>query len=101
MLAWRFAGSAADNPAANAKTSFGHSESDVPLIEEMQLLASSAIKHTIIVDDIDMILNRIGWGRCIKYQQLFDALARLPGYRLKILDSKLRRRSQWLLTPIE
>jgi hypothetical protein len=79
----------------------GHAESDSPLIEELHVLARSTIKHTIVVDDVDMILNRIGWGRSIKFHQLFDALARLPGYRLKVLDSKLSRRSQWLLTPMQ
>lgn len=79
----------------------GHSNTSTPLIEELHVLAKCPIKHSFIIDDIDMILKRIGWGTQIELDRLFDALAKLPGYQLKVLDSKARKRSQWLLTPID
>jgi hypothetical protein len=77
----------------------GHSEDNCPLLVELEILSRSNIKHTICIDDIDMILNGWSWGKMIPLQSLYEAIALLPAYRLRVLDSKKRARSQWLLEP--
>lgn len=77
-----------------------HSDSNTPLIDELQMLANCQIRHTIIIDDVDMVLQQIGWGVRIDVNKLYNAISNLPRYELKTLNSKVRENSQWLLTPI-
>lgn len=77
-----------------------HDQRNSSIIADLKALAETRVRHTIIIDDVDFIVGQIKWGKLVCPQDLFGAVAALPKYNIEVLDSIKRKKSQWLLTPI-
>jgi hypothetical protein len=78
----------------------GHDGSNSPLLKELNVISRRGVRHTIIIDDVDLIQGGKHWGKLVDFHDLLAWAVGLQGYQLEVVDSNVRPQSQWLLIPI-
>jgi hypothetical protein len=74
----------------------GHDGSNSPLLKELNVISRCGVRHTIIIDDVDLIQG----GRLVDFHDVLAWAVGLQDYQLQVVVSNARLRSQWLLIPI-
>jgi hypothetical protein len=77
-------------------------EDDCSLLGELKHIASQHLRHTLLLDDMDVVLAQRDWGRLVPLTQLMEMSFDLAEtHSIRVVDGKIRQQSQWLLTPRE